>query len=112
MKRKHIRLNGDPQKRGPAGDNQPPTPGQPRRLPGEPLIAPSARARIEVLRDRRNHAYAPTGKTVSRHSGAAAGSEVVMRDPLATRVLRRLRSESLLVELGLPPDSFKVSFLN
>ena len=41
MKRKHIWLHGDPQK--PAGQRAAisrPPPGQPRRLPREPMIAP------------------------------------------------------------------------
>ena len=72
--RKHIWLLGDPQTAGQRAATSRPPPGQPRRLPREPCSRPSARERVEVLRDRPNHAYAPAGKTVSHHSRAATAA--------------------------------------
>ncbi len=77
-------LHGDPQQNaGQRAATSRPPPGAAPAVAPAAMIAPSARERIEVLRNRRNDAYASAGKTVSRHSGAAtaAAPEAMIAPP-------------------------------
>ena len=84
MKRKHIWLLRDPQKNAGqrAATSRPPPGAATGACPGSHDRALGAGA-VEVLRDRRNHAYAPARKTVSRHSApaTAAAPEAMIAHP-------------------------------